>query len=146
VKQIRAARHRLEHAADLPAVLAAACAAFEDMLAVIQARQDQLGPDFAAYMLAGASAADGRFAVIAAPSLPPPAVVPAACGGGDPDIADVDAGLDAGAALAGLARVLAGRLGQAATMAAHPADRAACADAAWHAGLLAARLGGPSPR
>src|SRR6266487_2966483 len=135
---VRAARERLEQASDLPAVLEAACTAFEDMLAVIQDQQDRLGAAFAAFILAGASAANGRFAVITAPSLPrsTSAAVPDATrpGGGVSTY-------DAATALAGLSRQLASRLDQASGWAAEPADRAACAEAARHARALFTRFG-----
>lgn len=142
--QLRFARDRLERASDVPAILEAACTAFEDMLVMIQTWQDQLGPAFAAFMLAGASAANGRFTVIAAPSLPRHAAAATVNAGGDrgPDLSAEDAGV----ALAGLGQLLATRLDQAATWAADPADRDACADAARHARAVCARLGAPSPR
>ena len=69
--RIDTARARLEHASGLPAVLDAAYDAFEDMLGVIEAQQDPGGGAFAAFVMAGAAAANGRNAVAAAPSLPP---------------------------------------------------------------------------
>ena len=63
---------RLEAAAGLPDVLAAAHAAFAVMLPVIEERQDPGGAFFATYVIAGATAATGRLALVAAPPVTPP--------------------------------------------------------------------------
>jgi hypothetical protein len=61
---------RLRKAADLGAVLAVAYEAFEGMLSLLRQHQDRTGELFAVFVMAAASAADGRDAVAAAPSLP----------------------------------------------------------------------------
>ena len=67
---ITAAGARLEHATGLPAILDAAYDAFEDMLPAIEAQQDPGSFAFTAFVMSGASAANGRDAIAAAPSLP----------------------------------------------------------------------------
>jgi hypothetical protein len=67
---IDSVRARLEHAGELPAVLDAAYDAFEDMLGAIEVQQDPSGGAFAAFVMAGAAAANGRNAG------PLPAILP----------------------------------------------------------------------
>src|ERR1700728_2451151 len=67
---ITAAGARLERATGLPAVLDAAYDAFENMLPAIEAQQDPDSAAFTAFVMSGASAANGRDAIAAAPSLP----------------------------------------------------------------------------
>ena len=69
--QIESARARLEQATGLPAVLDAAYDAFEEMLSALEDQQDRGGGAFAAFVMSGAAAANGRDALAAAPSLPP---------------------------------------------------------------------------
>ena len=57
---ITAVRARLEHATGLPAILDAAYDAFEDMLPAIEAQQDPGSFAFTAFVMSGASAANGR--------------------------------------------------------------------------------------
>jgi hypothetical protein len=135
---VTSSARQVREAAGLPAVLEAARAAFEAMLAEIEARQDPASPMFAAFVMAAAPAADGRDAALFAPSLdwPPPGNRP---GGGEPGPAD-----DAAAAgqLASLCRDLDARLAAAAGSAAVPADRAACRQAARRAREIADLLTG----
>jgi hypothetical protein len=135
--QIETASRRLAAARDLAGVLDAACAAFEVLLTGIYAQQDRFGDAFAAFMMAGASAANGHLAVLAAPSLPRPAPPEPPAAGPWPGGSE----RDAAAVLAGLSRLLAARLDQAAAGAGDPADEAACAEAARHARAVCARLG-----
>ena len=67
---IAAARNRLQRAGDLPAVLDAACDAFEDVLAVLCDHQNPADDTFITFVLAATCAANGRDAVLFAPSLP----------------------------------------------------------------------------
>jgi hypothetical protein len=149
--RIADARERLEQASGLPAVLGAAYDAFEDMLSVIEDLQDPGGGAFAAFVMSGASAASGRDAVAAAPSLPPPSQVsaeppetasPADAGRPAPGLsaADATAG-DAAVGLAGLSQLLAGRLADAGAMTADAGDRAACAQAWRYAADICSLLG-----
>ncbi len=141
MNRVYVAEEKLARASDLPSVLEAAYAAFDYMLPLIMEQQDCGGGTFAAFVLAGSSAASGRLAIAGAPSLP------ASVGG---PVADVAArsrvtAQEAGAASAGLSELLARRLEEAAVSAVG-ADRAACAEGARHARDLCARLGGALPR
>jgi hypothetical protein len=140
-------RERLREAQDLRLVLAAAREAFEWMLAVLEGHEDPAGHMFAAVMMAGAAAADGRDAIAFAPSCPPPTtrapegpaapgVSPAAPGPG----AD-----DAGAAVADLCCLLEARLAAVASPGADLGDQVACADAARYAGKIRRLLTGRGP-
>jgi hypothetical protein len=144
MSDIAAVRARLERASDLPGVLDAAYDAFEAMLPVIGGQEDRVGGGFAAFVMAGASAANGRDAVASAPSLPPAAPGSTAQAAGDPL---VDVGEEeAAAVLAGLSGLLASRLLDAASWTVDAADRAACADAARHARAVWSLLAGaPGP-
>jgi hypothetical protein len=141
---INAARTGLEQAIGLPAVLDAAYHAFDQMLGAIKDQQDPSGGAFAAFVMSGAAAANGRDALAAAPSLPR-----AASG----DLAETTAGSfhgltpeDAAAVLAGLSQLLASRLNGACEPSADAADRIACAQAARHAASICSLLGGlPDP-
>ena len=93
-------------------------------------------------MMAAASAADGRDAILFAPSLPPGE-------GGTPTADDErparDSAENIAAAAAGLSRLLAARLTEARKAAADPNDRAACADAVCCAETIRDLLGGSGP-
>ena len=114
------ARAQLEHAVGLPAVMDAASDAFENLLTVIREHEDPANGLFAAFMFAAASAANGRDAILFAPSLPPSrnADRPA------PEEAEPEgAAEDAADAAADLGHLLAGRLLEAGQAAADPGDR-----------------------
>src|SRR6266566_3881520 len=126
------ARAHLEEAADLAAVLSDAYEAFEGMLLVIRAHEGRAEDMFAAFVMAAVSAANGRDAVAAAPSLP-------RVGGGiappaEGDLAAAASVQEIAGDLASLGRVLADRLADAARLAPDREDRAACAAAAHDAG------------
>jgi hypothetical protein len=133
---------RLQHAAGLAAILDAAYDAFEDVLQAIRACEDPASGPFAAFLMAAASAADGRDAILFAPSLLP------GRGSSTPAVGDQGSG-ESAASIAGaaavLSRVLAARLTQAWETAADPGDRAACADAVCCAQSIAGLLGGSGP-
>jgi hypothetical protein len=115
---------RLQHDADLPAVLAASFDAFE-VIRRLARRCQNLDPDlFAAFMSTAATAADGRDAITTAPSLSPG---PATQLGGMPQPADDPA--EAADAITALAIILATWLDGAADQSAIPGDRTACKDA-----------------
>lgn len=135
-------RAQLEHAVGLTAVMDAAYDAFEDLLAVIREHEDRANGLFATFMFAAASAANGRDAILFAPSLPPSrhANRPA------PEGAAPDRAVeDAADAAAGLGRLLAGRLLEAGQAASDPGDRAACLTAAQCAGEISGLLRGRAP-
>jgi hypothetical protein len=134
------AHQRLQEADGLAAVLDAAYEAFEGMLSVIHPVQDPASDQFAAFVMAAASAANGRNALALAPSLPghPLLAVPAErqpWSGEPPErVAEV---------VAGLSHLAAERLADAAASAPDTSDVAACRDAAQSAreicGLLSTR-------
>jgi hypothetical protein len=123
MSRIDQAGERLLRASDLATVLDAACDAFEDMLSVIRACEDPGDEMFTVMVMAAGSAADGRDAILFAPSLPPRRLHPPAAGeeqgpaGSTADTVD---------ALARLSGMLAARLDDAACAAPDPGDRAAC--------------------
>jgi hypothetical protein len=94
---------------------------------------------FGAVVMAAASAADGRDAVLHAPSLPPHRL----------QAADAEEGHDAAepvtGMLAGLSELLAARLEGAASIAADPGDQAACLAAAQWARDIQSLLAGNAP-
>jgi hypothetical protein len=125
---LTAAGDQLRRAQGLPAVLDAACDAFEDILASIGACEDTTTNTAIAivFLLAATQAANGRDAALFAPSLPPRSLRPRPATGG-PQRETTD---DITTAVAGLSRLLASRLAATATIAVAAADRAACHDAA----------------
>ena len=143
--RIAAVHARLEQARDLPGVLDAAYDAFEGMLPVIWGQADRAGGGLAAFVMSAGPAANGRDSVAGAPSLPPAAAPPGVpLAAGDPAAGVTED--EAAAAVAGLSQLLASRLADAAAWAADAADRAACADAARHAGAIWSLLAGaPGP-
>lgn len=136
---IERARTRVEQAAGLAAVLDASYSAFLLLLPVIEGQQDPGSRWFVPFVVAGSSAAGGRFALLDAPSLPASA---RASGVPMPGQLPAD---QAASAVIGLTRALALRLDSAALAAGQAADRAACARAARHARELCASLGGAAP-
>lgn len=144
-------RERLEQADGLSAVLSAAYDAFDDMLSVTEDLQDPAGGAFAAFVMSSASAASGRDAVAAAPSLPTGSAEPWPPAFGHPTEAGPPgpASLplcDAAADLAGLSQVLAGRLADARALAIDAGDRVACAQASRYAADICSLLAGARDR
>lgn len=138
---------RLERAVGLTAVMDAAYDAFEDLLAVSRQHEDPANGLFAAFMFAAMSAANGRDAILFAPSLPPSrnADRPAPEGVEPDDTEPGDTVEDAADAAAGLGRLLADRLLEAGQAAPDPGDRAACLAAAQCAGEICGLLRGSGP-
>jgi hypothetical protein len=135
-------RARLEHAVDLTAVMDAAYDAFEELLAVIREHEDPANGLFAACMFAAASAANGRDAILFAPSLPPSRTA----GRPAPEEAEPEGTVEAAAdAAADLGQLLADRLLEAGQAASDPGDRAACLTAAQSAGEICGLLRGRAP-
>jgi hypothetical protein len=144
MNRITAARTHVEHAENLPALLAAALAAFEDLLQVIRCHEERDDNAFAAFILSAGAAANGRDRIAAAPSLPPAAVVafaarqtPATSG----LLADATV-TQVALAVAGLSDLLARRLAALAVTAADPGDQVSCTHAARHAARIRSLLGG----
>jgi hypothetical protein len=121
-------RDRLREASSLVAVLDAAYEAFEGMLPVIRACQDDAGSLFAAFRKSAVSAADGRNAILLAPSLPSRCLHEAPSPGEDSH-RDEDAE-NVAVDLAAVSLLLIDRLVQAARSAPDYRDRAACRSAA----------------
>ena len=123
-------QQRLQEADGLAAVLDAAYAAFEGMVSAIHPVQDPASGLFAALVLAAASAADGRNALTLAPSLPGHPLLAAPAGqqswSGEPPERVAKT-------VAGLSRLVAERLTQAADSAPDTGDEAACRNAARNA-------------
>jgi hypothetical protein len=141
-------REQLAGAEGVAAVLAAGYGAFEWMLAVLEGYEDPAGEMFAAFVMAGGAAADGRDAVAFAPSLPAVPPWPPARGGPDGlgEAAEAGPGAqEAAAAVAGVCGLLAGRLQAGAAVAAVAGDRAACAEAARYATKVQWLLTGDGP-
>ncbi len=135
------APHRLPDAG-LELLLATAHDAFEFLLTVTRDHQDPADGMFAAFVMSAASAADGRDALAAAPSLPwPPPARPA----GAADDFRPGTSAEVAAGLAATSKQLAVRLAQAARTAPGAADRAACAEATWCATRIRELLTRPAP-
>jgi hypothetical protein len=122
-----AARDRLEQTDDLPALLEAAHQVFAVVLTALRAHEDPASVWFGRFVMAAASAADGRDAVIFAPSMPPHHAHATGSGGEDSSTGTADTVAGDIASLCGLAAV---RLAQATDQAAGLGDRAACVRAA----------------
>lgn len=132
---IAAASARLELAADLPAIIGAACDAFEYMLPALHEQQDPAGGAFTTFVMSAVVAARGRDALLHAPSLPS-----AVSGRAAEDAIGRVTALEAATALAALGELLDARLTVAATLASTPGDRSACLDGARLARRLATLL------
>jgi hypothetical protein len=135
------AQERLRETNGLGVVLDAAYDAFEGMLPVIRVGQDNAGNLFAAFGKSAASAADGRNAILLAPSLPPHCLhrTPAPGEGSHRG----EGAESIAVCLAALSQLLADRLAQAAKSAPDYRDRAACRSAARRARDIHALLTGP---
>lgn len=140
MSSITDAARQVRDAADLPGALQAARHAFEGMLAEIQAWQDPDSPLFTAFVMAAGYAADGRDAILFAPSRPWSTAEPGqvtAIRRPAEETAEHAAG-----ALAALCDVLIARLGQAAASASGHDDREACQEAAKSARIVRDLLAG----
>jgi hypothetical protein len=142
MRRLTAAGDRFGQARDLAAVLDAACEAFEEILAVIGDHEDASGALVVPLLLAATQAANGRDAVLFAPSLPARRLHQMERVGEEPEWGSAQ---DITAAVAGLCRLLASGLARTAAGVADKADRAACQDAARHARQIHALLTGSGP-
>jgi hypothetical protein len=127
VAEITAARDQLKQAGDLPALLGAAHDAFVASLTALRAREDPASVWFGRFVMAAASAADGRDALIFAPSMPAQRAHVTQRSGDDLSAGTAHTVAGDIASLCGLAAV---RLARAADQAADPGDQAACVLAA----------------
>jgi hypothetical protein len=142
MREITAAADRFSEAQGLPAVLDAACDAFEAILTVIGDYEDTTSAGAAITFLPVATqAANGRDAMLFAPSLPVRAIHPPAEAG---ESHKPGSARDIKSSVTGLSELLANGLACTAATIADGADRAACRDAAGCAtriGDLLARAG-----
>src|ERR1035441_1469728 len=122
------ARDRLERAAGLAAVLDAAYDAFESMRLAFRVHEDPASGLFGAFVMAAASAADGRDAAAFAPSLPPRWRHGAA--GSEEAVPGGERAERIAADAASLSRLLVACLTRAARSASDAGDRGACEQAA----------------
>ena len=137
--QIESARVRLEHATGLPAVLDTAYDTFEQLLCALEEQEDRGGAAFAAFVMSATAAANGRDALVTAPSLPPaPTGDLAAAAAWSSSSLTAE---DAAAVLAQLSQLLSGRLADASNQSADAGDKVACAQAARHAASICSLLG-----
>ena len=138
---IAAARRRVQQASGLGGVLDAAYDAFESMLSVIRDHEDSTDRMFIPFVMAATCAANGRDAVLFAPSLPPRRLhEPPAADGPHEGGAEAVAG-----AVAALSLLLASHLAEIAGSAPEHEDRAACQDGARCAQQIHDLLTGPGP-
>ena len=142
MRSLTTAADRFRAAHGLPATLDAACAAFEQILTVIAGYERATGTGLAiTFLFAATQAANGRDAMLFAPSLPAVARhAPAPAG----EQREWNA-RDLKTPIAALADLLARGLGHTATTAASGADRAACHDAAACATRICYLLTRPGP-
>ena len=139
MRRLTAAGDRFGQARGLAPVLDAACDAFEEILAVIGDYEDASDALVVPLLLAATQAANGRDAVLFAPSLPARRLH-------QPQrVGERGSAQDIAAAVAGLCQLLASGLAHTAATAAAAADRAACQDAARHARAVHALLTGSGP-
>ncbi len=138
---IDAIHEQLREATGLIAILDATYRAFMTMLPVLEDLQNRGGPGFAAVVMAGTQAANGRFALHPAPSLSVSARA------AQPTVAGVSelAAQPLAKALADLGQLINSRLAEAYVEAENPLDRLACIEAGWHAHDLSVYLGGAPP-
>lgn len=137
MRQIELTGQRLREADGVAGVLAAAWDGFE-LIGVLAAAGAGLAADlYPAFMFAQGAAAEGRNAVVLAPSMPAGGLAPFGRPGLIED--DVEGVADA---LAGLASALSARLREAAGLAVDDSDRLACENAAGEADRIGALLAG----
>jgi hypothetical protein len=141
MRRLTVAGDRFGQARDLAQVLDAACEAFEEILAVIGDHEDASDALVVPLLLAATQAANGRDAVLFAPSLPARRLHQHGVG----EELERGSAQDVIAAVTGLARLLAVGLAHAADGVADGADRAACRDAARRARQVCALLTGSGP-
>ena len=143
MRQVTTAGNRFRQAHGLPAVLDAACDVFEAILTVIGDYEDTTsnGGEIT-FLLVATQAANGRDALLFAPSLPPRALHPIAPAGGPngPESVSVIK-----SSVAGVSELLATGLARTATTITDGADRAACRDAATCAARITDLLAGAGP-
>jgi hypothetical protein len=135
-------RQQLEYAQSLADILNASYDAFDEMLSAFDRYQRGPGPFYAALIMAGPAAADGRNTVGMAPSIPPPERGRPQ----PPEPATEPTAREVADSIADLAALTARKLRNAAAAAATcPADCSACIDAAQYADEVHALMTGKGP-
>jgi hypothetical protein len=141
MRRLTAVGDRFGHARGLAPVLDAACEAFEEILAVIGDYEDASDALVVPLLLAATQAANGRDAVLFAPSLPARRLHQLRVG----EELERGSAQNVISAITGLCQLLASGLARTAVGVADGADRAACQDAARHARAVHALLTGGGP-
>jgi hypothetical protein len=132
-------RSRLRKARSTAEILDASYGVFADMLGIIRRYEDGGGPFYAALVFAAAAAANGRDAMLFAPSMPLRPLH-------DQTDTVVSGGPEAVAAeIALLSEVVIGRLTATAAVVSADGDRVACCDGARCAGEIHALVTGTGP-
>lgn len=131
---------RVAQATDLPELLDAAYAAFDDMLAVLRCHQEDDETAFSAFVLAASAAANGRDSIGGAPSLQ--AASPCERVG---DLLEGASFARVALATAAFSGQLATKLTAFAASAANPEDRECCKHAAAEAATIQTLFGGAIP-
>ena len=141
MRRLTAAGDRFGQARGLASMLDAACEAFEEILAVIGGYEDASDALVMPLLLAATQAANGRDAVLFAPSLPARRLHQLRVG----EELERGSAQDVIVAVTGLCQLLASGLARTAAGMAAAADRTACRDAARHAQQICALLAGSGP-
>jgi hypothetical protein len=136
---IAAIRGRLQEDDGLPALLDTAYAAFELLLTAIEEHENPATGMFAQFVFAATQAANGRDAILFAPSLPIHPFRPA-----DTTVDGQGSGLD-GQGIVALSKVLCHVLVHAASMVPGRGDRVACHEAGRCAAAIHRLLTGAEP-
>jgi len=134
-------RQRLEEARSLAEILSACYDAFDEMLSAFDRYQSGCGPFYAALIMAGPAAADGRNTIGVAPSFPPPD----RDGPRRPEPANEPTAQEVADSVALIATLVARKLRIAAAAASSPADRSACVQAAQYADEVRGFMTGEGP-
>jgi hypothetical protein len=142
MRRLTAAGDRFGQARDLASVLDAACDAFEEILAIIGDYEDASDSLAVSLLLAATQAANGRDAVLFAPSLPPRRLHQVERIGEEPERGSAQ---DITSAVLSLCQLLASRLAHTAAAVADVDDQAACRDSAHRARQIQALLSGSGP-
>ena len=134
-------RQRLEEARSLAEILSACYDAFDEMLSAFDHYENGRGPFYAALIMAGPAAADGRNTIGVAPSFPPPD----RDGPRRPEPANAPGAQEVADSVAVIATLVAGKLRVAAAAATFAADRSACVQAALYADEVRGFMTGEGP-
>lgn len=132
-------RSRLRKARSTAEILDATYGVFTDMLGIIRRYEDGGGPFYAALVVAAAAAANGRDAMLFAPSMPLRPLhdrIDTVVSGGHEAV---------GAEIALLSEAVIGRLTETAAVVSSDGDRVACRDGAWCAREIHALVTGTGP-